>query len=198
MPDLLIASHNPWKFKLFAPVFQEYGFQPVFLGEIASAHGGPPENGATVLENALQKVRFNRSAEFPWIFADDTGLEIDALNGEPGVEFRRWGGRFTESGQDQEWLDYLLERMRTVPPKDRTAWIVSGWALIDPQGCELTREFRVNFEIATTQVRAPMPGSPVMAVALGLPLGAREIIQQAKTRLDAWGPFNKLLQENPQ
>ena len=195
MPKILIASHNTWKLKLFAPVFQEYGFQPVLPDNIAVAS---PENGTTVIENALQKARFFRSAEFPWTFADDTGLEIEALNGEPGVEFRRWGGRFPGKGDDQKWLDYLLERMQAVPPKDRIAYFVSGWALIDPSGTEHTREVRVNFEIATSPVRPLMPGSPVMAVAQGLPESMSKIIQQAKARFDEWGIFGKLLQVSQQ
>ncbi|HYH02663.1 MAG TPA: non-canonical purine NTP pyrophosphatase, partial [Bacillota bacterium] len=168
MPKILIATHNSWKEKLFASLLNGSGFETVLLKEIATPPIPPIENGTTVIENALIKARHYHSTAYPWVFSDDTGLEIDALNGEPGVQTRRWGGRLPDDISDQAWLEYLLLRMNNVPHNQRTASFVDGWALIDPQYNEYTHLTRSSFHIATHSVRPMLPGSPIMAVALGI------------------------------
>lgn len=125
------------------------------------------ETGKTVVENALAKARTHHCATHPWVFGDDAGLEIDALNGEPGLQTRRWNGVFPDDVDDQTWLSYLLERMKDIPPGKRGAAFVSGWALITPDGCEYVHEARFPFQIATRPIRPISPGSPITAVRLG-------------------------------
>jgi non-canonical purine NTP pyrophosphatase (RdgB/HAM1 family) len=196
MPKILIATHNRWKFKLFAPVLIRYGFEPISLKDVETTPNPPVECGRTVVENALIKARHYHSAEFPWVFGDDTGLEIDALNREPGVQFHRWGGRFSEDTDDQTWLDYLLSRMQSVPPEERTAQFVDGWALLDPNKNEYTREIRESFMIAAHAIRPPVPGSPVMAVALGIPEDPIQILQEVKNKWKDWGIMEKLRKDD--
>ena len=75
--SLLIATHNPWKIRLFAPVFHEYGFEMVTLNDI-DPHPGPPENKATTVENALEKAYYYHSIGHPWVFGDDArGIDLD-------------------------------------------------------------------------------------------------------------------------
>ena len=194
---ILLATHNHWKYELFAPVFQDYGFEVVSLTTVPGLHELVIENGATVVENALIKARPYQSPEYPWVFADDTGLEIAALDGAPGVQARRWGGKFRDDIEDQVWLDYLLRQMQNVPTGKRSAQFVDGWALLTPDGSAYTREFRTSFEIALQPVRPLLKGSPIMSVVLGLPEDPLEILAEARSRWKAWGILDKLLGDTP-
>lgn len=192
MKTLLIATTNRWKAQLFAPIIQQYGFKVITLKDIDLPKESPIEDGETVVENALIKARHFHSSEFPWVFGDDTGLEIKALNGEPGVKSRRWGGKFPDDIDEKIWLDYLLDRMQDVPPGERLAEFVDGWALIDPSGNAHTRELRATFQLATKPLRPLIPGSPVMSIAIGLPQEPSEVFSLAKTHWDEWGILEKL------
>lgn len=167
MPVILFATRNPWKGQQFQPIFAAHGFAMQTLLEVADSRGVDPEDGHTPLLNALQKARRYHSSAFPWVFADDAGLEIDALDGEPGLQARRWGGIFPDSVDDLTWLEYLLQRMAHVPAGQRSARFVSGWALITPAGQEFTHTMQWPFEIATAPIRPMHPGSPISAVRLG-------------------------------
>ncbi|KKU45339.1 MAG: Non-canonical purine NTP pyrophosphatase [Microgenomates group bacterium GW2011_GWC2_46_7] len=78
------------------------------------------ETGSTLEENAIIKAETYRDAigEDVIVLGDDTGLEIDALGGEPGIKVRRWKGyKMT----DEEIITYALERLKNVPEDKRTA-----------------------------------------------------------------------------
>lgn len=167
MPDLLFATRNPWKVQLFSPSFQYYGFQVLTLSDVSRAKNPPAEVCLTAVENALIKAHHYHSGDYPWVFGDDAGLEIDALGGEPGLQARRWNGHFSDGVDDQIWLDYLLFRLRDVPLEARTASFVSGWALMTPDGIAYTREIRWPFRIAMQPIRPLSPGSPISCVWLG-------------------------------
>jgi XTP/dITP diphosphohydrolase len=96
--------------------------------------GEAPEDGATFEENALQKARWYASASGEWTLADDSGLEVAALNGAPGVYTRRYAGPVATDLQNYEKL--LTE---TAGVTDRSARFVCTMALIDPvDGSERT------------------------------------------------------------
>jgi hypothetical protein len=105
------------------------------------------------------------------VLGDDAGLEIDALGGEPGVQTRRWNGRFTDDVPDEVWRDYVLERMRGVPLAQRTARYVAAWAVITPDGCEHVRRFIRPFRFAAQPQRPITPGAP---------MGSLEIYEQGQ------------------
>lgn len=85
MTTLLVATHNRWKAKLFASIFNGYGFKALSLLDIETNQPPPDECGRSEVENALIKARHYHSAQFPWVFGDDTGLEIDALMNKPSL-----------------------------------------------------------------------------------------------------------------
>jgi inosine/xanthosine triphosphate pyrophosphatase family protein len=192
MPEILFATHNLWKARLFEPSFRAYGATMKTLHDISAGEELFIESGASAIENALAKARFYHSDAHPWVFGDDAGLEIEALNGEPGLKARRWNGVFPDDVDDQTWLNYLLERMKDIPPEKRTAAFISGWALITPGGDEYIHEARWPFQIATRPIRQISHGSPVSAVRLGPPddLGHRqgEIYQEWQR----WGIWEQL------
>lgn len=167
MPTILFATHNPWKAQLFRPALAAFGFEVETLSGQPAIKQPVLENGATALENALSKARRVHSPQHPWAFGDDAGLHIDALNGEPGLQTRRWGGLFPDDVDDQTWLDYLLARLQGVPVQQRSAHFFSGWALIAPDGRAYTRQSQWPFMIAERPLRPINPGSPISAVRIG-------------------------------
>jgi len=90
------------------------------------------ETGATYAENALAKARAAASACGMPALADDSGLEVDALGGRPGVHSARYSG-----GGAAENVALLLRELRDVPPARRTARFRCVLALVWPEGREL-------------------------------------------------------------
>lgn len=191
--QILFATRNAWKEKLFSPIFHDYGFEVLTLVDLTNPGPPPLEDGANPVENALIKARHYHSPAYPWVFGDDAGLEIDALNGEPGLHARRWGGLFPDDVEDQIWLEYLLDRLKGVAVGERTAAFVAGWALIAPDGVAYTREIRSPFEIATQPLRSISPGSPITAVRLG-PLDDLHRRQaEIQAAWEAWGILGQVV-----
>jgi XTP/dITP diphosphohydrolase len=193
---ILIATHNAWKEQLFIPIFRAHGFKTLSLVDLPDAGNPPKEDGLTAIENALLKAYHYHSSDHPWVFGDDAGLEIDALDGAPGVQARRWGGVFSEDVDDQTWLDHLLERMKDIPAGKRTAAFVAGWVLVDPDGNSHTHEVRAPFELALQPIRPISPGSPITAVRLGLANDLSGRQDEIRTAWEEWGILEKLLANN--
>lgn len=116
-PKLVIATHNQGKVDEFKKFLNPLPIKLLSLKEIAITED-VEETGTSFEENAFIKATFfHKKTGLPTL-SDDGGLEIDALNGEPGIKSRRWAGhRMT----DQEMVDYTLEKLRNVPPDKRTA-----------------------------------------------------------------------------
>jgi XTP/dITP diphosphohydrolase len=90
----------------------------------------PPETGDTFADNALQKARFVAAATGGWVLADDSGLEVDALGGRPGV----WSKRYSVEGTDAANNARLLAELADVPDAARTARYRCVLALVGPAG----------------------------------------------------------------
>lgn len=120
---ILIATKNAGKVREFREVLGDK-FECVALGEIGSAPD-VEETGKTFEENAFIKAR----TYFEWsgipAIADDGGLEIEALGGEPGVKSRRWPSspkeRVLKDKTDQEMISLALEKLKGVPWGKRQA-----------------------------------------------------------------------------
>ncbi len=196
MPTILFATHNPWKAQLFQPAFAAYGFAVEALQGQPAIELPLPENGATALENALAKARRVHSPQHPWTFGDDAGLSIDALNGEPGLQTRRWGGLFPDHVDDQTWLDYLLQRLQGVPAEQRSAHFFSGWALVAPDGRAYTRQIRWPFKIAERPLRPISPGSPISAVRIGPPDDLANRQKEVLREWQEWGILTQMRYED--
>ena len=106
----------------------------VALGQLGDFED-PEENGTTFLENAIIKARAAVEATGLAAIADDSGLVVDALNGEPGVYSARYAG---VHGDDAANNAKLLANMDGVADADRTARFMSVVALIDAEGFVLT------------------------------------------------------------
>jgi XTP/dITP diphosphohydrolase len=126
--ELLVASRNRKKLAELRRVLDGAG---VALTLLSLADVAPfdeaPESGATFEENALAKARDAFRATGLASVADDSGLEVDALNGMPGVLSARWSGRH---GDDSGNTALLLAQLGDVPDERRGAAFVSACALV--------------------------------------------------------------------
>ncbi|MBJ8346615.1 RdgB/HAM1 family non-canonical purine NTP pyrophosphatase [Antrihabitans sp. YC2-6] len=130
---LLVASRNAKKLRELRRVLDESGvaeLELVGLDEVAP-FPETPETGATFEENALVKARDGALATGMACVADDSGLEVDALNGMPGVLSARWAGAH---GDDLANTTLLLGQLGDVPDDRRGARFVSACALALPDG----------------------------------------------------------------
>jgi XTP/dITP diphosphohydrolase len=130
---LLVATGSAHKLIELQRLFGDLPIDLVTLRDLGITDEAP-EDGATFEENALQKARWYAQASGEWTLADDSGLEVAALNGAPGVYTRRYAG---PNATDVENYEKLLAE--TAGVADRSARFVCTMALIDPvDGSERT------------------------------------------------------------
>jgi XTP/dITP diphosphohydrolase len=134
MKPLLVATTNPAKLDEYRLLLRDYGLAPVSLREAGIDDHTPAETGATFAENALLKARFYFArANLPTI-ADDGGLEVDALGGEPGVRSHRWlaadADAAASGGFDRALAEEVIRRMAGVEPARRSARLRAAGALV--------------------------------------------------------------------
>ncbi|NEW42548.1 RdgB/HAM1 family non-canonical purine NTP pyrophosphatase [Nocardia cyriacigeorgica] len=132
---VLVASRNAKKLNELRRILADAGvagLEIVGLDDVPT-YDEAPETGATFEENALAKARDGAAATGLACVADDSGLEVDALNGMPGVLSARWSGRH---GDDAANNALLLGQLGDVPDERRGARFVSTCALAVPGGAE--------------------------------------------------------------
>ncbi len=132
---LLVASRNAKKLRELRRVLDGAGVLGIELVGLDEVPEFPeaPETGSTFEENALAKARDGAAATGLACVADDSGLEVDALNGMPGVLSARWSGVHGDDGAN---TSLLLAQMGDVPVVRRGAGFVSACALVVPGGVE--------------------------------------------------------------
>lgn len=133
MTKLLVASRNPKKLAELRRVLDAAGVTGLTLVSLKDVppFDEVPETGATFEDNALAKARDAFAATGLAAVADDSGLEVAALNGMPGVLSARWSG---DHGDDAANTALLLAQLREVPDERRGAAFVSACALAGPSG----------------------------------------------------------------
>jgi len=140
--SLLVATSNPGKAAEIAQILK--GFRVITLADIP-ALPEVEEDGETFLQNALLKARYYSDATGELTMADDSGLEVDALDGAPGVRSSRF------AATDEDRIAKLLGLMEDVPDGSRSARFVCAIAIVDPEGVTVTAEGEVEGSIT----RAP-------------------------------------------
>ena len=129
MTELLVATTNPGKFAEVQAFLAKLPLQITSLKNLTN----PPEvveNGRTFEENALKKARTLAEYSGLLTLADDSGLEVDALGGEPGIYSARYAGA---EGDDERNNQKLLGELTGVVEEQRTARFVCALALCAPQ-----------------------------------------------------------------
>jgi XTP/dITP diphosphohydrolase len=143
IPRLVVASKNPDKIMEIEEVLDETGL----AGEIVRGLDWPEveETGETLEENALLKARAVVEVVGLPAVADDTGLEVAALGGRPGVRTARYAG---EDATYADNVDLLLREMEGV--EDRRAWFRTAVALVLPDNIEFVADGALEGVIATS------------------------------------------------
>ena len=130
MPELLLASSNPGKIREYRFLLDGLGYQITTLPEQGITKV-VTESGKNYEQNArLKAVAYARLSQLTAL-ADDSGLEVDALNGEPGVQSARFAG---EAATDAERVSFLLAKLNGVPWERRTAHFKCVIAIATPGG----------------------------------------------------------------
>jgi len=164
MTRLLIATTNPAKLAEYRLLLGGFALELISLAEAGIAEK-PEETGRTFAENALLKARFYFArAGFPTL-ADDGGLEVDALGGEPGLKSHRWLGAGENS--DRELADMVIRRMEGVEDRRRAARLRAAVALVwrsDGKVRERVAEAAIEGVIAHRAYPEIRPGFPYRAV----------------------------------
>lgn len=131
MKKLLVATTNPAKLSEYRLLLRGIPLEVVSLSDLGIADE-PEETGATFAENAMLKARFYFARAEVATLADDGGLEVDALDGAPGVRSHRWLGGGNAS--DRELAQEVIRRMHDVAPERRSARIRAAAALVYRDG----------------------------------------------------------------
>lgn len=125
---LLIATSNPGKYLELKEGLAPLGWTLFSLLDYPFKM--PPEEGSTFEDNAVLKAAFGAKYSGMPTLADDSGLEVEALGGEPGVYSARYGNKKT----DLERNVYLLERLRGIRAGERKAKFVAALVIAYPDG----------------------------------------------------------------
>ncbi len=144
MQQYLVATGNPHKTEAIRGILAAY---PITLTDL-SEHDPipePEETGETFLDNAFLKSRYYAKMTGFNAMADDSGLEVDALNGEPGVHSARYAGA---DSPHSEKMARILEALKDVPEEKRTARFRCVAAVTFPDGREYSAEGAMEGVIA--------------------------------------------------
>jgi XTP/dITP diphosphohydrolase len=142
---ILLATHNRGKLREFAEILADLPVEWITLDD-AGIREEAEETGQTFEENARIKAEFyGRLTGLPTL-ADDSGLEVDALDGAPGVYSARYSGA---NATDQDRYRLLLKNMESVPQDQRSARFRCVIALARPDGQMITADGRVEGEIGS-------------------------------------------------
>lgn len=182
-PRLVLATLNPGKARELAALLGEVPYEVVPLGALPGATA-PEETAATYEGNARIKARAAARLGGCLALADDSGLEVDALGGAPGVASARYGG---PGLSDADRVRLLLRALAGVPAELRTARFRCVIALVDPAGSERLSEGVVEGLIA--EAPAGDGGFGYDPVFYYPPLGRTfaELAAEEKARVDHRG-----------
>jgi len=133
LTNLLVATTNPGKVREFREML---GAADLAFTDLSSHPRVDPveETGQTFRANACLKATFYAKHFQTWTVADDSGLEVDALNGAPGVHSARWAEINAAGKGDTDNNALLLKQLQNIPDDRRAARFVCVLALADPQG----------------------------------------------------------------
>ncbi|MCX7921668.1 MAG: XTP/dITP diphosphatase [Clostridia bacterium] len=130
MKKFVIASRNKGKLKEFAEILEDFPFEVISMEE-AGIYTDIEEYGSTFEENALIKANEVARITGEMVIADDSGLEVDYLNGAPGIYSARFAG---EGATDEDKNNKLLSLLSGAPFEKRTARFVCVIAVVLPDG----------------------------------------------------------------
>ncbi len=129
---LVVASHNAGKVREFADLLRPFKLDVVSAAELGLPE--PDETGATFVENSLIKSRSSAKTSGLLALADDSGLAVEALDGEPGIYSARWAGPDKDFTVAMKKVNDALQARGAVEDKDRRAAFICVLSLAWPDG----------------------------------------------------------------
>lgn len=170
MKKLIFATSNEGKMKEVRAILADTGYEILSMAE-AGVEADIEENGATFEENAKIKAQAVHAISHTLVLADDSGLEIDHLDKEPGVHSSRYMGEDTPY---QVKNARVLERMEGVPKEQRTARFVCAVAAVFEDGrCVTVREAMEGYIGYEPQGKNGFGYDPIFYVDLDGPSNAQ-------------------------
>jgi len=139
---VVIATHNPGKLAELRELLAPYGIDATSAGELGLQE--PDETGMTFRDNARIKAEAAAKAAGLPAFADDSGLAVDALGGEPGIHSARWAGAGRNFRRAMEMIEQKLHERGALTPQQRKAHFISALCLAWPDGHAEEFEGRVD------------------------------------------------------
>ena len=141
---VVLASKNPHKLKEISRITEKFGIELVLQSQLG-VDIDVEETGSTFEENSLLKAEAVMKATGLPALADDSGIAVDALNGEPGIYSARYG--FDESLDDWGRLELLLKNTENVPDGQRRAQFVCVISFITPEGNVIQARGEIHGEL---------------------------------------------------
>jgi XTP/dITP diphosphohydrolase len=138
----VIATHNPGKLAEMRDLLAAYGIAAVSAGELGLPE--PEETGATFRANARIKAQAAAKTSGMTAFADDSGLAVDTLNGEPGIHSARWAGPDKDFRAAMNEVQTRLMKQGAKAPERRRAHFISALCVAWPDGHLEEFEAQVN------------------------------------------------------
>ncbi len=129
---VIIATHNPGKLREMRELLAPYGIATQSTGELGFPE--PEETGTTFAENARIKAVAAARASGKPAFADNSGLVVDALGGEPGIHSARWAGPDKDFRAAMNRIQTLLIERGAKTPEQRRAHFIAALCLAWPDG----------------------------------------------------------------
>jgi XTP/dITP diphosphohydrolase len=139
---VVIATHNPGKLKEMQALLAAHGVEAISAAELKLAE--PDETGNSFAENARIKARAAASAANLPALADDSGLAVEALGGEPGIHSARWAGKDKDFARAMRLIEEKLAAKGAKTPAQRLAAFVAALCLAWPDGFDECFEGRVE------------------------------------------------------
>ncbi|MCP4376114.1 MAG: RdgB/HAM1 family non-canonical purine NTP pyrophosphatase [bacterium] len=134
--EMVLATGNPGKVREITQVLTGLAVNVIALNTLGDIPE-PDETGDTFAQNAREKALYYAQATGRWCLADDSGLEVDALGGAPGVRSARYSSEGASQRSDRNSIDQannkkLLTALKDIPDHERTARFVCSLALASP------------------------------------------------------------------
>ncbi len=189
---VVLASKNPHKLVEISKITEKFGFELILQSELG-VDIDVEETGTTFEENSLIKAQAVMEATGLPALADDSGIAVDALNGEPGIYSARYG--FDESLDDQGRMMLLLKNTENVPNGSRQAQFVCVITMVTPDGQVIQARGEVHGLLLREPVGTNGFGYDPIFYYPPLGKGFAELPAEVKNQVSHRGQALKLLNE---
>lgn len=184
MSRIVAASKNKHKIKEIEAITSQFGMEVIPRDEAGVPDVEIQEDGETFEENSYKKAYGIMKLCGEITIADDSGLEVDCLDGAPGVYSARFAG---EDGNDQANNDKLKDLIKDVPYEKRTGRFVSVITMVYPDGETLTARGEVEGHIALEEKGSNGFGYDPLFVPLGYDITFGEFDPEEKNKISHRG-----------